>query len=71
MSLRYNKIKNHPTTFHRLFGLSVDEFERIVKAVQPQWKKRVIQGVVCGKVQGTTLRVLPCVKTSENNMLPS
>lgn len=40
MSLRYNKIKNHPTTFHRLFGLSVDEFERIVKAVEPEWAKR-------------------------------
>jgi IS5 family transposase len=43
MSLRYNKIKNHPTTFHRLFGLSVEEFERIVKAVEPQWEKRVTQ----------------------------
>ena len=43
MSLRYNKIKNHPTTFHRLFGLSVDEFERIVKAVEPQWEKRVVK----------------------------
>ncbi|MBL8676536.1 MAG: transposase family protein, partial [Alphaproteobacteria bacterium] len=43
MSLRYNKIKNHPITFHRLFGLSVDEFERIVKAVEPEWAKRVTQ----------------------------
>ena len=43
MSLRYNKIKNHPTIFHRLFGLSVDEFERIVKAVEPQWEKRVVR----------------------------
>jgi IS5 family transposase len=43
MSLRYNKIKNHPTTFHRLFGLSVDEFERMVKAVAPQWDKKVVK----------------------------
>lgn len=43
MSLRYNKIKNHPTTFKRLFGLSVAEFERILKAVEPQWEKRVVQ----------------------------
>ena len=43
MSLRYNKIKNHPTTFKRLFGLSVDEFERILKAVEPHWEKRVVQ----------------------------
>ena len=43
MSLRYNKIKTHPTTFHRLFGLSIDEFERILKAVEPEWEKRVVQ----------------------------
>jgi len=43
MSLNYNKIKNHPTTFKRLFGLSVDEFERILKAVEPHWEKRVVQ----------------------------
>lgn len=43
MSLRYNKIKNHPTTFRRLFGLSVDEFEHIVKAVEPEWDKKVVK----------------------------
>ena len=43
MSLRYNKIKNHPRTFHRLFGISVDEFERIVTAVEPEWEKRVVK----------------------------
>lgn len=43
MSLRYNKIKNYPRTFKRLFGISVDEFERIVQAVEPQWEKRVIK----------------------------
>lgn len=37
MSLNYNKIKNHPTTFHRLFGLSVDEFEHILKAGGPYY----------------------------------
>lgn len=43
MSLRYNKLKNHPTTFKRLFGLLIDEFERILKAVEPQWEKRVVR----------------------------
>lgn len=43
MSLRYNKIKNHPRTFKRLFGISVDEFGRIAKAVEPEWEKRVIK----------------------------
>ncbi|MBA3814459.1 MAG: hypothetical protein H0X26_08265 [Alphaproteobacteria bacterium] len=33
MSLRYNKIKNHPTTFKRLFGVTIDELECIVQAV--------------------------------------
>jgi hypothetical protein len=43
MSLKYNKIKNHPTPFKRLFGLSVDEFKRIVKAVELRCEKRVVQ----------------------------
>jgi len=43
MSLRYNKIKNHPRTFKRLFGVSIDELECIVKAVEPEWEKRVTQ----------------------------
>jgi len=43
MSLKYTKIKNHPRTFHRLFGLSVNEFERIFQAVEPHWEKRVVK----------------------------
>src|ERR1700729_4391094 len=43
MSLTYTKIKKHPTTFKRLFGVSVEEFERILKAVDPQWEKKVIK----------------------------
>jgi len=42
MSLRYNRIKNHPTLFKRLFGVSVCEFEIILQAVSPAWEKRVI-----------------------------
>lgn len=41
MSLSYSKIKNHPTTFNRLFGVSVSEFERIFQVVEPEWEKRV------------------------------
>jgi hypothetical protein len=37
MSLTYTKVKKHPTTFKRLFGVSIEEFERILKAVDPQW----------------------------------
>lgn len=43
MSLQYNKIKNHSTLFKKLFGLSVDEFQHIFKAVEPQWEKRIVQ----------------------------
>src|ERR1700689_3983003 len=42
MSLRYSKIKNRPTLFNRIFGLKVEEFERILKAVEPEWEKKVI-----------------------------
>jgi IS5 family transposase len=41
MSLKYSKIKNHPTLFKRLFGISVSDFERILKAVEPEWEKKV------------------------------
>ena len=43
MSLRYSKIKNHPTIFNRLFGVSVSEFERILKAVEPEWNNKVVK----------------------------
>lgn len=43
MSIRYDKIRNHPRAFQRLFGISVSEFERILKAVEPQWEKRIVQ----------------------------
>jgi DDE superfamily endonuclease/Helix-turn-helix of DDE superfamily endonuclease len=42
MSLRYNKVKNNPTIFKRLFGVSVNEFERIFWQVEPLWQKRVV-----------------------------
>src|ERR1700719_2379796 len=42
MSIRYNKIKNTPTIFKRLFGVSVSEFERIFWQVEPLWQKRVV-----------------------------
>lgn len=42
MSLRYIKIKNKPTTFQRLFGVSVSQFEEILCKVEPKWQKKVI-----------------------------
>jgi IS5 family transposase len=42
MSLRYSKIKNHPTIFNRLFGVSVHEFEIILSKIEPEWKKKII-----------------------------
>ena len=42
MSLRYTKIKKKPTTFNRLFGVSVSQFEEILREVEPAWQSRVI-----------------------------
>jgi DDE superfamily endonuclease len=42
MSLRYTKIKKKPTTFNRLFGVSVSQFEEILKKVEPAWKSKII-----------------------------
>lgn len=42
MSLRYTKIKNNPTIFQRLFGITPTQFEEILSQVEPQWQKKVI-----------------------------
>lgn len=42
MSIRYNKIKNNPTTFQRLFGINPAQFDQILRKVEPKWRKKVI-----------------------------
>ena len=42
MALRYNKVKKKPTTFNRLFGVSVLQFEVILAKVDPVWHCKVI-----------------------------
>lgn len=42
MSLRYNKIKKNPTIFNRLFGMSPQQFEEILRKVERRWQKKVI-----------------------------
>lgn len=44
MSLRYRKICKNPKTFHRLCGITPQEFEIIVKKVELRWHERVISG---------------------------
>lgn len=43
MSLRYTKVRKNPTTFNRLFGVSVQQFNEIMVRVAPQWEKQVTQ----------------------------
>lgn len=42
MSIKYTKIKQHPTLFLRLFGVSVCQFERLHQALHPEWQKEVL-----------------------------
>lgn len=42
MSISYSKIKMKPTTFNRLFGVSVSQFETILIKVDPLWQRKVI-----------------------------
>lgn len=42
MSIKYIKVKKKPTTFNRLFGVSVSQFEAILTKVDGQWQKKVI-----------------------------
>lgn len=42
MSLKYTKLRKRPRTFNSLFGVTPDQFKKILKKVKPVWQKRVI-----------------------------
>jgi len=42
MSLRYSKIQKKPTTFLKLCGITVDQFNEIIKKLSPKWKKKIV-----------------------------
>lgn len=42
MALRYSKVQKKPTTFNRLFGVSVSQFETILTKVDPLWQRKII-----------------------------
>ncbi|WP_224721409.1 transposase [Candidatus Wolbachia massiliensis] len=39
MSLNYHKVNKHPRNFRDITGLKIEEFEKIVKKVRPEWEK--------------------------------
>jgi hypothetical protein len=43
MALSYDKIKNHPQVFQRLFGVGVSEFETILSKTAPLWQTTVVE----------------------------
>lgn len=42
MSLKYSTIIKRPIIFNRLFGISVSQFDEILRKIKPQWQQRVI-----------------------------
>jgi hypothetical protein len=42
MSISYLKVQKKPTTFLRLFGVSIEQFEDILTKVNPVWQKKVL-----------------------------
>lgn len=42
MRIRYRKIRKNPKTFHRLFGVTPQEFEVILKKVGSRWHEPVL-----------------------------
>lgn len=42
MSIKYTKLKQHPTLFLRLFGVSVPQFDRLHQILDPIWQKKVV-----------------------------
>ena len=43
MSINYTKLKQHPTLFLRLFGLSVSHFDHLYQALDPIWQTKVVK----------------------------
>ncbi|OAM06395.1 MAG: hypothetical protein TV41_06965 [Wolbachia endosymbiont of Dactylopius coccus] len=39
MSFSYYNIKKHPRNFRNITGLTVEEFEKVVEKVRPEWEK--------------------------------
>lgn len=39
MSLNYHNLKEHPRNFRDVTGLKIEEFEKIVEKVRPEWEK--------------------------------
>lgn len=39
MSLNYHRVSKHPRNFRDITGLKIEEFEKIVEKVRPEWKK--------------------------------
>ena len=42
MALKYTKVKEHPTIFLRLFGITPYQFEKIIIQLEPLWEKRIL-----------------------------
>lgn len=42
MSLKYNTIRKRPIIFNRLFGISVSQFDELLRKIEPAWQKQVI-----------------------------
>lgn len=42
MTLRYTKLKKRPRTFNSLFGVTPEQFDKIITKVRPAWQKRII-----------------------------
>ena len=40
MSLNYHNLKEHPRNFRDVTGLKIEEFEKVVEKVRPEWKKK-------------------------------
>lgn len=39
MSLNYHNLKEHPRNFRDVTGLTIEEFEKVVEKVRPEWEK--------------------------------
>lgn len=43
MSLRYTKIRKNPIIFNRLFGVTVNQFEKIASKVELSFQKEILK----------------------------
>ncbi len=66
MGLNYHNLKKHPRNFRDITGLKVEEFEKIVEKVRPEWEKMKKRHGYSGQKTQKNVKILFRKKNDHN-----